>query len=354
MAAVYEDQMTRFDSDRDTGQWRRLYSVDNMPDPSNTQTPADVAAMLAFYSPTNFCKFQKLAAQQLMEWEANQTSPSPLPFASPAITLLDLGAGLGIASLAAIDVFATWADIAAESGYPRLGASVRIISVEPDPNKQAPRNAMLNHLSALLDRQRIRVERVTDVLSPYPTADCLQQVLNAASAGSFAICCMSNFLSSRSVGRRSADDGFSLQPGSELMEPPCDEGSVVFAQTPELVENAARYADATAWLLGRVPSRGTLLMASELRQSGAAIRTFADALEQSLDLLVRWNRVRFVSPVGSYWHSLRESGKSLNADWATGYWTLAHWVRGGANVTVQDTPGRAPDRGRVATALPRL
>ena len=87
--------MRQFDEDEKARQWRQLYSADNMRPPSDTQNIADVAAMMAFYSPTNFCKFQKLLVQQLLDWESRQACLNPYPLSSPSITIVDIGAGVG-------------------------------------------------------------------------------------------------------------------------------------------------------------------------------------------------------------------------------------------------------------------
>lgn len=64
MASVYQEQIRQFDDDAETAKWRQLYSVNNMPPPSDTRSMADIAAMLAFYSSTNFCKFQSLTGSR--------------------------------------------------------------------------------------------------------------------------------------------------------------------------------------------------------------------------------------------------------------------------------------------------
>ena len=112
-----------------------------------------------------------------IEWESRQARLNPYPFGASSITIVDIGAGLGIASLATIDVLAAWADVLAELGYRQLGISVKIISVEPDAKKQGPRQNMLGSLSSLLDRRSIAVDGVTDVVVSYPDPDCVQQVL---------------------------------------------------------------------------------------------------------------------------------------------------------------------------------
>ncbi|MDO8588027.1 MAG: hypothetical protein Q7T82_13445 [Armatimonadota bacterium] len=332
MATVYQEQMRQFDEDAEARQWRQLYSAGNMPPPSDTQNMADIAAMLAFYSPTNFCKFQKLVIQQLLEWESRQAQINPYPFGAPSITLVDIGAGLGIASLAAIDVLATWSDVVSGLGYKQLGVSVKVIAVEPDANKQEPRRKMLNNMARSLDAHSINIERVTDVISPYPEPDCIRQVVDAVEGGSLAMCCMSNFLSSPSAGEDRASESFSLQPGDQPVDPSYFEaGCAEFSQSAELVENAARYAEATAQLLTDIPFRNKLLLASELKERGVAMRMFASALSPALELSVHWNRVRFYSPEGSYWHSLRSGDQVKNPDWATGFWSLAYWGVGNAS-----------------------
>lgn len=344
MAAVYIQQMEQFDEDEEARQWHRLYSVNNMPEPSDTRCKTDVAAMMGFYSPTNFCKFQKLVTQQLLDWEAGQTQLNPYPLGASRITILDLGAGVGIASLAVIDVLSTWADVVATLGYKQLGISLHIVAVEPDINKQGPRRAMLSSMSKLLDRHSVNVEQVTEVISPYPEPDCVKKMMDAAYGGSLVICCMSNFLSSPSVSEEGTAESFSLQAGDQPTDPPNGEESASFGQTAELLENAERYAEATARLLADIPFRNKLLLASELRQRGPAIRSFAASLHPSLELSVQWNRVRFYSPVGSYWHSLRSSRESPNPDWATGFWSLAHLVQGSAGLGMGATGVQIPCR----------
>lgn len=100
----------------------------------------------------------------------------------------------------------------------------------------------------------------------------------------------------------------------------------------DLEENAVQYAKATVRLLADLPIRSRLLLASELRQSGAAARAFASLLYPGLELSLQWNRVRFYSPRGSYWHSLRSGDQPGEPDWATGFWSLAHWGAGSTSL----------------------
>lgn len=338
MAATYQEQIRQFDENAEAKKWRRLYSADNMPPPSDTQNMVDVAAMMAFYSPTNFFKFQKLVVQQLLEWESRQVRLNPYPFAAPSITIIDIGAGVGIASLAIIDALATWTELLAELGYKQLGIFVKVISVESDVNKQGPRQKMLGSLSRLVDRHSITIESVTEVIAPYPEPDCIRQILNAVSGGSLAICCMSNFVSSPYASKDQVSDSFSLQPRSQFADAPVREYEMVeWSQGAELEENAVQYAKATAQLLADLPFQSKLLLASELKQRGAAARAFTGLVYPGLELSLHWNRVRFYSPCGSYWHDLRNN-QSPEPDWATGFWSLAHWGAGSTtlNTGTQD------------------
>lgn len=337
MAEVYEEQMRQFDDDVEARQWRRKYSAENMPPPSDVQDMADIAAMLAFYSPTNFCKFQKLVTQQLLQWESRQERLNPYPFGASTITLLDIGAGLGIASLAAIDVLAAWTDILAQLGHRQLGISVKVISVEPDAKKQGPRKKMLGHLSRLLDGHSIAIRDVTEVIAPYPEPDCIRQILSAASGGSLAVCCMSNFVSSPCADDCQATESFSLEPGRGLAGIAAEYDLVEWSQVTELEENAAEYARATGQLLAHLPVRSRLLLASELKQRGSAARAFAGLVCPGLELLLQWNRVRFYRPRGSYWYSLGGGEQGKDPNWAVGFWSLAHWGAGSATLAT-DTP----------------
>lgn len=326
MADVYLQQMERFEEDEEARQWRKLYSADNMPSPSETHGKAGVAAMMAFYSPTNFCKFQKVAAQQLLEWHFRQAQINPYPFGSPTITLVDIGAGLGIASLAVIDLLATWADVLADFGYKQLGLSVRVVSVEPDINKQSPRQEMFTAMSSLLDKHSIRLEHLTEIMLPYPESDCIQQILDAVSGGSLVICCMSNFLSSLSPDNQQLTH-VTAKKGSHA---DAYDETTFGNLSPELAEKSVQCAEASRYLLANFPPQNRLLLASELQEKGAMVWLFADTIHPSLGLLARSNRVRFYSPPGSYWYSLK-NGQSEKPDWADNFRSLAYWVIGNTN-----------------------
>ena len=94
MTSIYQQQMEAFDNDEDARRWREFYSVRNMPPPDETRNKAEVAAQMAFYFPTHFFKFQKVATQQLLETHFSQRQVNPYPFGAPNITLIDIGAGL--------------------------------------------------------------------------------------------------------------------------------------------------------------------------------------------------------------------------------------------------------------------
>ncbi len=329
MATVYQQQMERFDEDEEARQWRRLYSADNMPPPSDTQSKADVAGMMAFYSPTNFCKFQKLVTQQLLEWHFRQAQIRAYPFGAPSIVLMDIGAGVGIASLAVVDLLATWAEVFAELGYRQLGLSVRIVAVEPDTLKQGPRQEMLTALSSVLDRHLVRVDGLTEIPLPYPEPQCIRQILDGVSGGSLAICCMSNFLSSLDTDQRQMSAPVHLRAGSETVCETEDEEVAQWAQSPIAIENAVRCATESGHLLAKLLFRERVLLAAELKQRGGIVRPFANALHSSAELAVHMNHIRFHAPRGSYWYSLRSGEQAGDPVWATGFWSLAHWVAGG-------------------------
>jgi hypothetical protein len=332
MAAVYKKQMQRFEEDTEARQWRRLYSEDNMPPPSITQSKAEVAAMMAFYSPTNYCKFQKLLTQQLLEWHYRQAQMSPHPFGAQSITLIDIGAGVGIASLAAIDLLATWAEVLAERGYGHLGMSARIVAVEPDSAKQGPRHHMLADMASMLDTHSVRVEGLTEICSPYPDPECIKLILDAVGNGSLAILCMSNFLSSLDTDQPQIPASVVLSDGPQAIDESDDQEEVMqWTESPVALENAVHCSDATGYLLANLPFRDSLLLAAELKQRGPAVRAFSRELHTLAELSVRMNHIRFYAPHGSYWYSLRRDEQAADPDWATGFWSLAHWNTGTAN-----------------------
>jgi hypothetical protein len=324
MATLYLQQMQRFDQDASARQWRRLYSADNLPPPSEMRTRADLAAMLAFYSPTNFCKFQKAITQQLLEWHFRQRQVSPYPFGSRSFTLIDIGAGVGIASLAIIDLLATWAEIVAELGYGQPGLSVRVIAVEPDSIKQDTRQDMFAGMSSLLDRSTVKIEGLSEILLPFPEPECMQQVFSAAAGGPYAICCMSNFLSSLPTEDQEQPAQVMMRADSQSIDDLDDEEALQWSRSPIRAEELLQCADTSRHLVDELPFENRLLLAAELNQRGPAVRLFAGSVYPSLELSVRRNRVRFYAPQGSYWYSAQNGEHPSDPDWVTPFWSLAY------------------------------
>ncbi len=322
MARVYQQQMDRFDDDEETRQWRRLYSVDNMLPPDDTLTMSEVAAQMAFYFPTHFFKFQKATTQQLLEWQSRQARLSPYPFGTPNITLIDIGAGVGTATLAVVDLLATWAEVCAELGYGQLRLSVRAVVVEPDTNKQSPRREMFAAMSSMLEEHAIQLERLTEILSPYPEPECIRQVFDAVASGSLAVCCVSDFLSSVPAYEQQRPVPVGVRDGVQSAKRgKATEGD----QASILARKAVECGKASRYLLSNLPFHSRLLLASEVDEQRRTLQSFASSFLPSLELLVRRNRVKFYSPPGCYWYLLQNGDQSSNPDCAVNFWSLAHW-----------------------------
>jgi hypothetical protein len=328
MAAIYQQQMKQFDEDEEAQQWRRLYSTEDMPPPDDTASMAEVAAQMAFYFPTHFFKFQKAALQQLLEWQSRQGQVNPYPLGAPSITLVDIGAGVGTASLAVIDLLAAWTDVVGELGYKQLGISVHPIVVEHDTNKQGPRRQMLGSLTRQLDRHMISVERATEVFAPYPEPECVEQILGAIPGGSLVICCISNFLSSVPRNGEQALEPIGAGAASHATSTIEHRAAAVGNRAEVIGERAVRCAEASRQMLSDPAVRNKLLLASEVDEQGRTLRSFARSLYPYLELLVRRNRVRFLSPPGCYWHSLQSDEKPVDPDCAVNFWSVAHWIAG--------------------------
>lgn len=328
MAAVYELQMRRFQEDQEASQWQRLYSTENMPLPDDTTDMAQVAAQMAFYYPAHAFKFEKAAVQQLLEWHSKQGQVNPYPFGASSITLIDIGAGVGTATLAMVDLLATWTDVVAELGYKQLGISVKPIVVEPDINKREARGHMLSHLSRLLDRHSVTIEPVTEVFALYPEPECIEQIQHSVAGGSLLMCCISNFLSSVPFGGERAEVAVAVQAATDPIGAVESFAGMSSQQAAALADKAAKCAEATRQLLGNSTIRNRLLLASEVDEQGRTLRSFARSLQPYVEMLVRRNRVRFYSPPGCYWHSLRDDEESADPNCAVNFWSVADWIAG--------------------------
>jgi hypothetical protein len=326
MREVYSRQMETFDEDPDAKRWRQFYSAGNMPPPDDTRDKAEVAAQMAFYFPTHFFKFQKVMIQQLLEWHSQQPQVNPYPFGAGTVTLIDIGTGVGTALLAAVDLLATWSDVMDELGYGPLGISVRGVAVDCDQNKQMPRRDMLVAMSSLLNTHSIRIESQTDVLSVYPEPECVQHILDSLVPGALGICCISNFLSSRPLSGDQPKVGGGPEVLAKSARDVPNEGTA--RRESRMLLRAAEFAHASRSVLEHVPFRKKMIVASEVDEQRSVLQSFAESFGPALELLIRRNRIRFLSPPGCYWHSLQDGKESADPTCAVNFWSVADWIAG--------------------------
>jgi hypothetical protein len=294
-----------------------------MPPPDDTRNMAEVAAQMAFYFPTHFFKFQKAAAQQLMEWQFRQGQANPYPFGAPRITLIDIGSGVGTALFALTDLLAAWTEVFAELGYGQLGLTARLVAVDSDSNKEGPRKEMLSFLNSMLDQHSMRIEGLTSIQASFPDDDCIRQIADAAAGSTFTIVSMSNFLSSLPFNEPAGGEAVSPPPASSTEQGAAESQASILARKGHVC------GEGSGRLIDKLSSRNTLLLTSEVDGQGKTMRFYARALRPAMELLIRRNRVRFFSPAGCYWYSLgsgSDGEQSPDPNCAVNFWSLSHWA----------------------------
>ena len=315
MAKIYQNQIDSFDDDEDAKRWREFYSVRNMPPPGRTKNKADVAAQIAFYFPTHYFKFQNVVVYQMLEFISSQRGFNPYPFGATAITLIDIGAGTGAATMAILDLLATWADILAEHGYKQLGLRIKVVTVEPDRNKDSIRRELFTAMASSVDRHMIDIESSKMVGLPYPDNQCIRQIHRNSESGPMAICYMSNLMHGLTKYKPKqfvADRNDTIYNLEEIMQ---------LNFSSEAVREVIQQCGVVSRdLIAGLPHRKKLFLSSEVESQGTALQEFASAIGRSIGNKVRPNRVRFINSPGSYWYTLQNPEKIVEVD----YWSLAH------------------------------
>lgn len=189
MGEVYQQQMDAFSSDPATSGWRSRCPGLH---PGSIRDETDIAAEMALWFPTHFYKIQRVLIRDLLQ---NTSQTDGYPFGTSNITIVDIGAGVGTASLALVDTIALWQEAAMKLGYPPLKARVRVLPVESNEKKTDVRNVLFGLLEKRLRPELIHVEHLPPLEKDYVEDEqCADDIVNMLGSDYLAICVFSNIL----------------------------------------------------------------------------------------------------------------------------------------------------------------
>jgi hypothetical protein len=180
MASIYSELMATFDRSVDGGNYRQKYR-ERSPRPSQVDSEADVAGEFWYFFPTHFFKFRNTLAQKLFP-----DLPADLNcsiFGCGDLTVLDVGAGVGIASLATIDLLHEWQSFLFQSGHAPQIVNLTTQPIEINSYKIPILNRALQSAAARVSPYLLGVHLRPPITSPYPDDICLRQVESALVQG---------------------------------------------------------------------------------------------------------------------------------------------------------------------------
>ena len=189
MAEVYCHQMQAFTNDQVTADWRSrcsgLY-------PGSINDELDVAAEMGKWFPTHYYKILRVLIRDFL---SQNTSLDCNPFGASDLTILDIGAGVGTASLAIVDTIALWQQIAVEHGYPPLKTTIRILPVESDDKKTSVRDSLYRLLESRLPAEMLRIEHLSPLEKAFVEDEqCVDEIVRQVGQGHLVLCVFSNIL----------------------------------------------------------------------------------------------------------------------------------------------------------------
>jgi hypothetical protein len=152
--------------DSDLTNWLRVHPGNKGPDPRSIVSAADVAAELAFYYPTHFFKFQRTLFHELAKpYPASPASP----FGFTDLTLVDIGAGVGTATLAVVDMLAEWQVACLKLGHSPAAVHLRAISVDNNSIKERVRADLYAGMAAVIPEHLLSMHDSPSVSNRFPT-----------------------------------------------------------------------------------------------------------------------------------------------------------------------------------------
>lgn len=196
MRAVYGRQLRRLDQDPAAWEFRRRYGDYQLrkANPDQIEDLADVAGELWQLFPTHFFKVQHAFLSCCLPSERRAVETTP--FGCTTLHLLDVGAGVGTASLAVIDLLMSWQTASMQAGHAPAQIRVVVIPVEPNRLKIPVLRDMLSALESEQQTPLVQVSVAEPICHDFPQSQCTEAISTALNCGGYhLLVCLSNILS---------------------------------------------------------------------------------------------------------------------------------------------------------------
>ncbi|MEA3401908.1 MAG: RNA-directed DNA polymerase [Armatimonadota bacterium] len=319
MQAVYEEQLRCFERDDEARQFRERYGdyERRKVNPERIDDLADVAAELWQLFPTHFFKAQHAFLSSCLPSRRHALETTPL--GCTTLHLLDVGAGIGTASMAVIDLLMSWQGACAEVGCAPPQMHVKVIPVEMNALKTPLLSDMLRDLEREQDTPFLRISLAEPICEEFPGEECSQAVSAALEDGGYhLLICMSNILTWVKAWHPSLRErlGGYWRRVKRFIGLPSGQGS-----WPE-------YMASTAQLLAslELDYKTVLLCETRAKELRGEISLLRNCLAEYLEKPVRSmqpqrSRTHFENPSGSFWrgekqfHSVSYSHGQLSSRW---------------------------------------
>lgn len=177
--SIYRELMASFDSSPATHAYREIYKS-RSPRPDRITSAADIAAECWYLFPTHFFKFRDALAKCALPQKTTDFGRSILGCAD--LDVLDVGAGVGTASLATIDFLHQWQSYLLERGHAPHVVNVTIQPIELNAAKIPVLTTVLNNVASKV-HPLIKIRVRSPIILPYPEQACLAKVEKALTDG---------------------------------------------------------------------------------------------------------------------------------------------------------------------------
>jgi hypothetical protein len=190
--SVYAEAMSHFDARLESKSYRTVYR-NRKSRPDQIVNEVDLAGEMWSYFPTHFFKFRQTLAELTLPKAVEGLARSI--FGCTRFTVLDIGAGVGTASLATIDLVHEWQGLLLSSGHAPALVRLTLQPVETNPLKLSTLKRMVETAARQVRPDSLRIDLRPPITIPYPEEACLRAVEGAlAEGGPHLLVTLSNIL----------------------------------------------------------------------------------------------------------------------------------------------------------------
>jgi hypothetical protein len=180
VSSIYTETMSYLDARLGSKSYRERYANHN-PRPDQITSEADVAGELWCFFPTHFFKFHNMLVETALPASGDELVQSI--FGCGRLTLLDIGAGVGTAALATIDILHEWQRFLLQAGLTPYPVELTVQPIETNPVKLPILQRMLQLASQKVTPYFLQIHIRPPITARYPEEACLAEIAGAIRDG---------------------------------------------------------------------------------------------------------------------------------------------------------------------------